>query len=256
MEFRIFELIKELNAIIDKISNYCDKHEFEIDIKEITHKQDYIPTEYMLKKDPNIRRSEGIASYGQGVISFSPLSSQMIWYIAWLSYRIKDNNNDNNDDYIIQQLIVVDKGENNAPLNQLPDWDSGELDNIFCYAMGFLICHELGHAVFHHPSYFDEDLNPRDPALLRGNELEADSFAARCILEISNNDEAAKYGILVAQLAILFIRNENVTYDTHPEPATRLENIRQYFDFTDVMHTFIEIAQDLSQKYLVNRFVH
>ncbi len=258
MDLRIFELTNILNAMIDEISNYCNRHEIVLNVNEVTFGDDYIPFEWILRDNPNARRSEGIAKYIRNTnsISISPLSSQMIWYIAWLAYRIKNNYDYDNSEYIIQQLIAVDKGENNAPLNLLPNWDSNELNDIFCYAMSFLICHELGHAVYHHPGYYDEELNLRDPEMLKANELEADSFAANCIIEISNNDESAKYGILVAQLAILFIRNENVTYNTHPEPATRLENIRQYFDFTDIMQIFIEIVQDLSQNYLDNRFVH
>lgn len=258
MVYRIYDLPNEINAIIDDISNYCNQKGIEIKVKEITFAQDFLPSEHELMQNPNARREEGVAKFrsSSSTILLSPLSSQMIWYIAWLAYRIKIINDVENTEYIIQQLIAVDKGEDNAPLNQFPDWNSNELNDIFCYAMGFLICHELGHAVHEHPTPYDENGDLRDTEMLKANEMEADSFATECILEISENKELAKYGILVAQLALLFIRNKDVNYDTHPHPDRRLENIGQYFVFTGRMPEFIDKARELSQVYLENRFVH
>ena len=141
----------------------------------------------------------------------------------------------------------------------LHEWDNEDLNSIFLYAMSFLLCHELGHHVRHHPGYLDENFERRDPDLLRNNELEADSFAADCVRHISNIDENESelgvYGIIVAQLAILFIRNKEVHYDIHPDPDRRLENALRGIDKNAFMERLIYIARELSETYLRRRFV-
>lgn len=257
MEIRIFELHEKLNSILDEISAYCNRHGFVTNINGLDYIEEDVPFEFELRNNPNKRRSVGVAKFRRntGYILLSSLSTQMFWYVAWLAYRIKNNQDVENTEFIIRQLIVVDKGEENAPLNQLPEWDSNELDDIFCYAMAGLICHELGHAVLNHPGYYDEKDNLRDPEMLKRNEFAADSFAARCILEISGNDELAKYGLLVNQLALLFTRNKYIEYTTHPEPVPRLNNIRNFFDFSGQMQAFVGFANGLSEEYLKERFV-
>lgn len=259
MEFRIAELTDEINEKLDLISKYLDDKSFKIEIKEIKPEPDVLPHEIEIKKDANKRRSGGIAGYSNGIIKFSPLSSQMIWYIAWLAFLIKEDKSGcfDRDDFI-KRLIEVDKGENkDMTCTNLDEWDNKDLNSIFLYAMCFIICHELGHGVYHHPSPFDENFEMRDPALLKTNELEADSFAAKCVQYISNSNESelAVYGIIVAQIAILFIRDKEVTYVTHPDPDTRLRNSLNGIDLTPRMKKLIEKAKDLSAIYVSRRFV-
>lgn len=264
MEFRFLELLEKFNNILDSISNYFKREKIQFDIKEIIHysaEEDNVPWEWQLERSPNMRRANNIASYKDGIIKYSLISSQMIWYIAWLAYLIKDNQEDrfNTDDFI-DRLIRVDKVINAEELScrDLYAWDNEDLNSIFLYAMSFLICHEIGHNVYDHPSpeYDIKNEKWKYTELLRRNELQADSFAADCILEISRSDESAKYGILVAQLALLFIRNENVSFDTHPDPATRLRNTLDKIDITPTMERFIERARELSEIYVDRRFVH
>ena len=263
MEFRFAELTNELNEKFNLIKQSLDEGGTQFDIKCISPKQDFLPYERELIENPNKRRSESIAKYSDGKIFFSPLSSQMIWYIAWLAYLIKENQVGILDiDDFIYRLIEVDKGENKElSCKDLYAWDNKDLDSIFLYAMSFLICHELGHNVFHHPTpeYDIENMKWKNPELSRGNELQADSFAADCVTNISNNNEheyeLAVYGVIVAQIAILFIRNKEESYVIHPDPDTRLTNTLNDIDITPTMKRLIDYAKDMSEQYLERRFV-
>lgn len=262
MEFRFIELLEKFNNNnLKLISSYLEYKGFEHSIKEMTFVPDVLPNEVELKKDPNKRRTGSIAKYSNGVISFSPLSSQMIWYIAWLAYLIKDNKVDKYaiDDFICR-LIDVDKGEKkDLSCKKLYAWDSYEVDSIFLYAMSFILCHELGHNVFNHPTPYDENFEMRDPELLKENEFKADSFAADCVTQISKSNESeselAGYGMIVAQIALMFIRNKEVHYINHPDPVKRLKNTLKKIDVTETMKKLIDFAIELSSKYLEKRFV-
>lgn len=258
MEFRIRDLLNEFNNKMSLIIQYLDKNG--IDIKmEVDVQRDYLPHPYELKNDPNKRREGSIARINNNIIYYSPLSSQMIWYIAWLAYLIKENHYDKLDkDDFISRLINVDKGENNElSCKNLIAWNSYELNSIFLYAMSFIICHELGHKVYNHPGYMDEKFEMRDPELLKENELQADTFAADCVTHISDKKESelAVYGLIVAQLALLFIRNKEVTYVTHPDPETRINNSLKDIEISDAMKNLIKYAKELSSLYVKKRFV-
>jgi hypothetical protein len=251
MEIRISELSDGFMALGEMVLQYCKRHNPDIDINGINPVQSDPPYEWESHRDPNARRSDKIAKYNDGELYFSTLSNQMIWYIAWLGYQIKENNLDKDKiNSFISRLIDVDKGENlEASYKEFEDWNSEELDSIFLYATWFIFCHEIGHTALQHPNYRKgREIEARE------NELRADSFAAGCILEISNHNELAKYGILVAQLAIRFIRDKKLSTDYHPDPDKRLENIRNHFDFTERMPVFIRKAKKLSKKYLKKRF--
>ncbi len=259
MEFRLLDLLDQLDEKMDLIFNYLDKEPSVKNIEKIEPKQDLLPNELEIKKDANIRRSGGVAGYGNRIIYFSPLSSQMIWYIAWLAFLIKEDKNDLIDiDDFIRRLIEIDKGENNdLSCKNLHEWDNKEVDAIFLYAMSFIFCHELGHHVFKHPGYWDEDFKMRDPELLKTNEKQADSFAANCVKQISANDqsELAVYGLIVSQIALYFIRDKEVNYITHPDPDTRLKNILEGIDMTQQMDRLISYTKDLESIYVKRRFV-
>nr|WP_036911957.1 phage exclusion protein Lit family protein [Prevotella sp. FD3004] len=262
MEIRLLELIDEFNKKLDLISRYLNKNEFQFDIKEITNEDEFIPIPRQLEEDPNKRRLGRVAHYSNGIISFSYVSSQMIWYIAWLAFLIKSGQEDRfNENDFIERLIRVDKvvDAEDMTCKNLHEWDNEDLNSIFLYAMSFLLCHELGHHVYQHPGYRDNNFKMRDPELLKRNELQADSFAADCVKDISNIDEneseLGTYGIIVAQIAIMFIRNKEEHDITHPDPDTRLLNSLNGIDRTPMMDRFIENARDLSEIYLERRFV-
>lgn len=262
MEIRFFELVAEFNKKLDLISRYLNKNEIQFNIKEIAWEDESIPIPRQLEEDPNKRRLGRVAHYSNGIISISLVSSQMIWYITWFAYLVKSGQEDcfNKNDFI-ERLIRVDKVVDAEDLTceNLHEWDNGDLNSIFLYAMSFLLCHELGHHVRRHPGYLNENLELRDPELLIHNELEADSFAADCVKHISNIDENESelgvYGIIVAQIALLFIRNKEVNYDTHPDPDTRLQNALNGIDKNAFMERLIYIARELSETYLRRRFV-
>lgn len=261
MEIRFFELVEEFNNKLDSISRYLNENEIQLNIKEISYEDEGFPVPQQLIENPNKRRIGRTAHYGNGNITFSLVSSQMIWYLAWLAYLIKENQEDifNEDDFI-NRLVRVDKGDDEVlSYKDLYEWDNGDVDSIFLYAMSSLICHEIGHNVFHHPGYLDEDGNFRDLEISRKNELEADSFAVDCVKHISNNSrhdyELTIYGILVNKIAELFIRNKEVHYDTHPDPDTRLQNALNGIDRTPEINRLIDCAKELSETYLERRFV-
>lgn len=136
MEFRIKDLKGKFSDKLISISNYLDKKKIDFHMT-VKHQQDVLPNPNELEMNPNKRREGSIARINNNEIIYSPLSSQMIWYIAWLAYLIKENFKDKLDEVdFISRLIDVDKGENNElSCKNLYAWDYYEPNSIFQHSV-------------------------------------------------------------------------------------------------------------------------
>lgn len=107
------------------------------------------------------------------------------------------------------------------PYNKSEHKYVGIANNVFCYGIAFILCHELAHFEYNHSWQGSIE-----------EEETADSSAFWALYGSVSEEEkiTAIIGIITALCAIIFLDNSIKGDDTHPDSDIRLENVLKIID--------------------------